>query len=238
MNRRQRKQTMLELIGREDLSLEDVLAQLAAYQAQDVINALFPALCRTEAHLRWRAVSCMGRSVARLADENPEAARVVMRRFLWSLNDESGGIGWGAPESMAESMVQHELLAQEYAHMLISYMREDGDELYQDGNYLEHPLLQRGLLWGVARLSSCRPQILLERNAGPDLLPYLLFADAEIRSLACIAAGNLRLDRAQASLTRLVEDDATVNLYIQDSFITTTVGELAQTALDKLGDTV
>ncbi|NLZ16670.1 MAG: HEAT repeat domain-containing protein [Desulfobulbaceae bacterium] len=238
MNRRQRKQTLLELIGRKDLSLEEVFTRLAAYQAQDVINALFPALCRTEEYLRWRAVSCMGKSVARLADENLEAARVVMRRFLWSLNDESGGIGWGAPESMAESMAQHGPLAQEYAHMLISYMREDGDELYQDGNYLEHPLLQRGLLWGVARLSSCRPQILLEQNAGPDLLPYFLFDDAEIRALACIAAGNLRLDAAKEALTRLAVDDATVNLYIQDSFIATTVGELAQAALVKLGDSV
>ena len=57
--------------------------------------------------------------------------------------------------------------------MLISYMREDGEELCQDGNYLEHPLLQRGLLWGVARLSRCRPHVLLERGAGPDILPYL-----------------------------------------------------------------
>ena len=141
MSRRQRKETILTLVGRQDLSLGELYAQLAAWPAQDVINALFPALCRTEAHLRWRAVSCMGKSLARLADEDMEAARVVMRRFLWSLNDESGGIGWGAPESMAEAMAQHETLAQEYGHMLISYMREDGEELCQDGNYLEHPLL-------------------------------------------------------------------------------------------------
>ena len=60
----------------------------------------------------------MGASLARLADADMEAARIVMRRLLWSLNDESGGIGWGAPESMAEAMCRHQGLALEYAHML------------------------------------------------------------------------------------------------------------------------
>lgn len=104
MDRRQQKEAILTILGREAVPLEALYAELAAYPAQDVINALFPLLCRTEPYLRWRAVSCMGKSVARLAEEDLEAARVVMRRFLWSLNDESGGIGWGAPESMAEAM--------------------------------------------------------------------------------------------------------------------------------------
>lgn len=50
---------------------------------------------------------------------------------------------------MAESMCQQKVLAREYVHMLVSHMRQDGEELCQDGNFLEHPLLQRGLLWGL-----------------------------------------------------------------------------------------
>ena len=236
MSRRQRKESILARLAREEIALEALYTELAAYPAQDVINALFPALCRTESHLRWRAVSAMGHTVARLADENMEAARVVMRRFLWSLNDESGGIGWGAPESMAEAMSLHEILAQEYSHMLISYMREDGEELCQDGNYLEHPLLQRGLLWGVARLSRCRPHVLLERGAGPDILPYLDFEDAAIRGLACIAAGNLGLNAAAAVLSHLVSDTSQITLYTEGKFITTSVAELAKNALAKLNN--
>eukprot|EP00362_Geleiidae_sp_MMETSP1317_P000447 CAMPEP_0201284794 /NCGR_PEP_ID=MMETSP1317-20130820/84991_1 /ASSEMBLY_ACC=CAM_ASM_000770 /TAXON_ID=187299 /ORGANISM="Undescribed Undescribed, Strain Undescribed" /LENGTH=71 /DNA_ID=CAMNT_0047606373 /DNA_START=1077 /DNA_END=1289 /DNA_ORIENTATION=- len=70
-----------------------------------------------------------------------EEARIVMRRMLWSMNDESGGIGWGVPEAMAEVMTCNKGLAEEYIHMLISYMREDGEELFQDGNFLEHESL-------------------------------------------------------------------------------------------------
>jgi hypothetical protein len=44
----------------------------------------------------------MGEVMAHLADKDMESARVIMRRLMWSLNDESGGIGWGAPEAMGE----------------------------------------------------------------------------------------------------------------------------------------
>ncbi|MGE4559702.1 MAG: DVU0298 family protein, partial [Desulfobulbus sp.] len=155
MSSRAIKNKVLELFNDRDLA--DILQELEAIAAKDAVNALFSLICREDPALRWRAISCMGRTVARLAGQEMEEARVVMRRFLWSLNDESGGIGWGAPESMAEVMCCQDGLAREYVHLLISYMREDGEEVCQDGNYIEHPLLQRGLLWGVARLSACRP---------------------------------------------------------------------------------
>lgn len=122
--------------------------------------------------------------------------------------------------------------------MLISYMREDGEELCQDGNYLEHPLLQRGLLWGVARLSACRSELVLERGAGPELLPYLCSEDANTRALACIAAGHLRLKAAGAHLSHLISDNTQVTLYMQGTFATCSVAELASKALKKINDAV
>ncbi len=136
MGTRAIKQQVLNLLKRPDFSA--VLAELAQMKEKEVINALFSGLCRSEEQIRWFAVSAMGAAVVRLANKDIEEARVVMRRMLWSLNDESGGIGWGAPEAMAEIMCLHEGLADEYIHMLISYMRPDGEESWQDGNFLEH----------------------------------------------------------------------------------------------------
>ena len=148
------------LAGLEHNSLQENQIYLNALAAKDVVNVLFSAICRDEPIVKWHAVSCMGATVARMAEADLEQARVVMRRFLWSLNDESGGIGWGAPESMAESMCSSHQLALEYHHMLISYMRGDGPEVHQDGNFLEHPFLQRGLLWGIGRLAEQNPELL------------------------------------------------------------------------------
>ncbi|MCL1981459.1 MAG: HEAT repeat domain-containing protein, partial [Proteobacteria bacterium] len=142
------------------------------------------------------------------------------------------GIGWGAPEAMAEAMCCHGGLACEYVHMLISYMREDGPEICQDGNYIEHPLLQRGLLWGVARLSGCRPRLLLDRGAGDDIAAYLDAEDAEVRGLAALASGHLRLTAAGAKLRALAHDPAALTLYQDGRFLPTTVGALARSALE------
>jgi hypothetical protein len=131
------KPKVLELLHNRDLTA--IRAELQQYPAKDVVNVLFSPICRVDPLVRWHAVIGMSDAVIRLAAEDMEEARIIMRRFLWSLNDESGGIGWGAPECMAEIMCRHAGLAAEYIHMLISYMREDGEELCQNGNFPRAP---------------------------------------------------------------------------------------------------
>ena len=232
MSSRKIKQQVLALFNGQDLSC--VIEALRQLPTKDVVNVLFSAICREDPLVRWQAISCMGDAVARLADVDMEEARVIMRRLLWSLNDESGGIGWGAPECMAEIMCRHAGLAAEYVHMLLSYMREDGEEICQDGNFIEHPLLQRGLLWGVARLSHCCPDLLLQKGAADDIPLYLGAADAETRGLAAMAAGALRLARTRPTLQKMISDDTPMTVYQDGLFLETTVGWLAQSALEAL----
>jgi len=229
------KTKVLELF--KDRDLGQIQASIAAIAAKDAANALFSLICRDDPFLRWPAITCMGTALARLADQDIEEARIMMRRFLWSLNDESGGIGWGAPESMAEALCCHKVLAEEYVHMLISYMREDGDQAHQDGNYIEHPLLQRGLLWGVARLSECRPELLRLKGAEADILPYLRSQDAETRGLAALACGRMRIAAARGPLTRLQDDTNLLQLYDGNGgFSQVRVGDLAKQALKAMGE--
>ena len=61
---------------------------------------------------------------------------------------------------MAEIMANDDQLADEYLHMLLSYMREDGPELFADGNYLELPMLQRGLLEALDEAVQTAPEAL------------------------------------------------------------------------------
>ncbi len=232
MSSRALKRQVLDLIAGPDLAA--IRADLAGLAAKNVVNILFSALCREDSRQRWHAVTCMGDAVARLAGEDLEAARIVMRRLLWSLNDESGGIGWGAPEAMAEILCRHPGLGEEYVHMLISYMREDGEERCQDGNFLEHPLLQRGLLWGMARLSRCRPDLLLARGVEADIPQYLTATDAAIRGLAVAVAGALGLAACRPQLERLLADAAPLTLYEEGVFLPITVGALARSALEAL----
>ncbi len=232
MSSRKIKKKVLTLLARSDLS--DTLAQIRELPANDVTHSLFSAIARSEEIIRWHAITCMGSTVARLAAEDMEKARIVIRRLLWSLNDESGGIGWGAPESLAEIMTRHEGLAREYINMLTSYMREDGKEMWQEGNFLEHEVLQRGLLWGIGRLAGKRRALLLQQDITTNLLAYLPANDAAVRGLAARSLGRLRTDDAAAPLQSLVTDTAALRLYEDERLKTVSVGELARQALDRL----
>jgi hypothetical protein len=229
---RKRKAEILALLAGDDLGA--ILAAIDNFLPTEVLNPLFLALCRSDERLRWHAVSVFGRIVARLAEEDLEAGRIIMRRMLWSLNDESGGIGWGAPEAMAEIMVHEPLLFQEYVHMLISYMREDGPLDFQDGNYLELPALQRGLLWGVGRLAETQPGELVKRGVVADLLPYITSADHVVRGLAVRCLGLLGASEAGDLVSELLVDETPLRLYVEGDFVETTVADLAIEALEHL----
>lgn len=232
MSSRAIKKQVLDLLAGGDLVASR--RALAGLPAGDVVHALFSAICRENPVVRWHAVTCMGDAVARIAADDLEAARIILRRFLWSLNDESGGIGWGAPEAMAECLCRDERLAGEYAHMLVSYMREDGEELCQDGNFIEHPLLQRGVVWGVGRLAGCRRELLQQLGAGRDLGGYLEAEDPELRGLAALAAGRLREATLRPLLQGLRADTAPLSWYDEGAVHQTTVGALVRDALEEL----
>jgi hypothetical protein len=222
MSERALKKEIVSLLESHDLA--GVLALIQHYNGRRLVNPLVGCLCHREELVKWLAVSALGRVVALLADEDQEAGRVVMRRFMWMLNDESGGIGWGVPEAMAEVMACHAGLAEEFHQVLVAQMREDG-------NYLELEMLQRGLMWGLGRLAQVRPELLWKRDAPGYLLAYLESSDAEVRGRAAWALGLLGATQARGILTRLKGDPATTTIYDREKLTVHTVGELAAAAL-------
>jgi hypothetical protein len=216
------KQEILTLL--QQAELETVLAAMAEYPPEKLLNPLFSGICSGSEKTKWNAVSAMGITVARLANQDMEAARIVMRRFMWSLNDESGGIGWGTPEAMAECLACHEGLAQEYTKILVSFMREDGF-------YLELPALQQGLMWGIARLAEVCPELLRYWQAPRYLLAYLDSEDPVVRALATRALGQLRVVEAVEKITLCLGDPTPFSLYAEHRLTTVTADQLARQAL-------
>jgi len=101
-----------------------------------------------------RAAAALGACVAAIARESPEEARVVVRRFMWHMNEESGNLGWGIPESMAETLVCSAALAKEFSRVLISYIWNTGRE----DNFVEYAPLRRSCYWAVGRLLQAGPE--------------------------------------------------------------------------------
>jgi len=220
---RQLKKKVRDILN--SLEMAPAVEALRQMPARQVVNPLFSFLCQGDDRLRWAAVTAMGRVVARLAEQDMDAARVILRRLMWSLNDESGGIGWGSPEAMGEILACHGGLAEEYAHILISYARKGG-------NFLEYEMLQRGLLWGIARLSEVRPYLI--QHAALDLIPYLESADPAVRGMAACIMGLLRIPKARRRLELLINDNTAFHTWTDDRLVQRRVKDMAKAALKRL----
>jgi hypothetical protein len=183
-----------------------------------VVNPLFSFLYSLDEPVKWRAVSAMGAVVSEMAAREMESARIVMRRFIWNLNDESGGIGWGSPEAMGETMARSRQLADEFACILVSYVRPDM-------NYLEHEDLQKGVIWGIGRLAYARPG--LADEAVRFLSPYLASTDPTLRGLAVWTAGALPVEFTRERIEKLIGDQGTFRLYRNDQLEEVRIGDLA-----------
>ncbi len=223
MGNRELKKKILGLL--KDEEFEKSLEKIRQIPARQAINPLFSFLYNTNILIKWRAVTGMGVVVSPLAEQDIESARMVMRRLMWSLNDESGGIGWGSAEAMGEIMARHGRMAEEYSYLLVSYVDENG-------NFIENEILQRGVLWGLGRLAHARPRLI--KHVSPFLLPFMRSKDAIHRGLASWTAGALRTERAKPLLQHLIMDKEKITLFIDLHFVEYTVGQLAQEALSKL----
>ena len=222
MSVRKLKKQILELLRSDDLEKSiDRICQLPPRQA---VNPLFSFFYNIDELIRLRAITAMGAVVSRLADQDMESSRVIMRRLMWNLNDESGGIGWGSPEALGEIMARHSRLADEFACILTSYIDENC-------NFIEHEILQRGVLWGLGRLAHARSELVI--HAGPFLLPYLQSEDPIHRGLAAWAAGAIDTELAKSLLQNLTNDNTTITVFIDMRLMERQVSQLAMEALSR-----
>ena len=224
MGYRELKIRIGHLLAQDDL--EAVLEAICRIPGRQAVNPLFSFFYSGEERIRWHAVTAMGVVVGRLAETAMESARVVMRRLMWNLNDESGGIGWGSPEAMGEITAGHPGLADEFACILLSYINPAC-------NFLEHEILQRGSLWGVGRLAHARPSH--AQPAAPFLSAFFEAPDPYLRGTAVWAAGPILDEPLRPLVEARLSDKGPLRLYRQMRIADITVGELAREALAGAG---
>lgn len=212
--RQQRRRAVRQLLERRDLS---GLQALAARQPR-IAGNLVGLLNEPEDLLRWRAIEALGLLAAAKATEDPDSVRDLVRRQLWSMNDESGNVAWHAAEAVGEILARVPALAAEYTTMLAAHA--------------DVPLFRAGVLWALSRIAGVRPDLVQDQV--PLLLQSLADPQPEARGHAAVALGHLAAAAAQP-LSDLLADDATVDLYDFDrgEMVQTTVGALARRAAHK-----
>jgi hypothetical protein len=218
---RKLKRKIFHLLEQKDFT--NALEQIGSYPLKSLIGPLFSFFYNKDDQVRWRAITAMGTIVSKLADSDIESGRVVMRRLMWNLNDESGGIGWGSPEAMGEIMARNSRLAEEYRNVFISYLCEEG-------NYIEYEMLQRGVLWGFGRLAHARPELLY--SCSSLLVPYLGSSDSNLKGLAAWAAGSLDLSPIRHYLEKLLDDHSVIKIFLNMELVDRKISVLAYDSLE------
>lgn len=185
-----------------------------------VLGTLVALTFDRDPEIGWRAVQAMGLAAARIADHDPTAVREHLRRLLWLISEESGGICWHAPQALAEIVYHRPALFADYIPIIIHLLLEMAEE------DLAH--FRAGLLWAVGRLGElARPHI---QDVLPDLVAALRDPDPQVRGMAVWALHELGRNDLLDQRPHLREDEGPVQLFENGVLRRTSVAGLMQRA--------
>ena len=176
-----------------------------------VARALVSLLYDPDELVRWRAVSGLGH----LAGSHPEQARPLVTRLVWTLNDESGGIGWMSAPALGEIGRNAPPLLREAVRVVV--------------HYLDDPTLLAGVLWAIGRLAPAYPEE--TREVVPEITGRLAGDDPQVRANAALALGAIGDARARAALAALAGDERPARVYVDGRLVTQPVREWVGGAL-------
>ncbi|MBM7853969.1 HEAT repeat protein [Desulfohalotomaculum tongense] len=196
----------------------ETLLQLAETDAKKLIRYLVRLTYSQDDLLRWRAIEALGLAAGKIAKTEPEVIRDIIRRFLWSMNDESGAQSWSAPQAIAEIIYNEPGLYADLGPVMISAS-------------MDERIFQPGMLWAVGRLVGKVDYI---NEIVPDIIAFLDNPNAVIRGYAAWALGEIGVSSSVDRLKNLVNDKARVKIYINGELYEKTVGDIAQGSIEKL----
>lgn len=174
--------------------------------------------------LVWAAIRALGLVAAELADRDPEFVRGHLRRLVWLLNDESGGIGWRAPEALGVILAGRPDCFADFIPILVSLLDMEAEDATR---------FQAGYLWAIGRLAQSAPEPAY--LALPRVLEVLGEPDPQLQGLALWCLGQFPalpgLPRQQISV--LEQDPRVVKIYTGAGWMTSSLAELARAVLSR-----
>jgi hypothetical protein len=185
------------------------------------LRTLSSMLFETDVLMRWRAIEAMGIVAAEISRNNSEAVRRLIRRLLWLMNDESGGLCWHAPEALAEILHGCDSSFDEFREILLSFLHEEPFEV--------------GSRLAVARLAEYyRGQ---SRRIEPELRPNHRDRTAEITlaSLLALKALGLKFDEQKSQELAELGTELQAYNFTTGGLVTVTAAGLAKLSLPELG---
>lgn len=168
MNRFELKKAIKEALQKRDLNR---VAELGLENPR-TISVLFNLSYDKDSLITWRAIEAMGEVVRAIAQRSKEEAREIMKRLLWSITEESGGLGWSSIEMIAEVIVRSPKVFSDVALLIPEYFDE--------------PIFRESVLYALWRIGVEHPE-LLEWDAVENVVREALQSgDTTLQGLALL----------------------------------------------------
>jgi hypothetical protein len=191
--------------------LLDVVGKLAV-KDKNVIKWLISFSYDKEDKITWRAIESMGHVAVDLRAAHLNILRETVRRLLWSMSDESGGIGWSAPEILGEIIRSDPEEFQDIIPILWSSREEES--------------FRPGAVWAMVRVAGVRPDMVTFSTS--DLRELASDVNPSVRGYAALLVGATAVDGKEDILRQLSDDLDILPVYSDGSLRKSTVSELAQ----------
>ena len=220
------KKRVLSALESNDL---DGVVSLAANDRK-VLSCLVRLAYDKETIVGWRAIKAVGIVARSLVKNDHEFLRETCRKLLWSLTDESGGIGWAAPEMLGEIVSTAPVQFQDIIPIIAS--------AYD----VEEDVFRAGVLYALARIAETAP----ETAAPYQKIVVMSLADRDplvkVRGIGLVRllwprANSKGIwsreysERIRLSLDKLISDKGEAWVYQVNNFISIQVGDEARALL-------
>jgi hypothetical protein len=170
--------------------------------------------------VRWAAIETVSKFVQTWWESGKEEkVRQYIRTLFWSISDESGGIGWSAPQLIAEIIIHIPALIDPYGSMMIAHS-------------IEEPPLIKGCLWGAGRLG--KSVIETVDFFREKVLAVFGMDDDEILGLASWAMGEVGFRPAVPFIGKLSLRSEPVVIYMDGVLVERPLGHWAEEAIRKI----
>lgn len=194
---------------------DDILARVK--KDKSLIRKLISLSYDKEDVISWKTMEVLGLAARELAAERMDVNRDTVRRLLWSMGEESGGIGWSSAEILGE--------------MIRNCPDDLSDIIPIVWSFRDEEMFRAGTLRAMGRIASVRPdlvQFIIE-----DLPVMAGDSNPMVRGYAAWVMGILGDAALRGPLESLLKDTGVAAFYCKGILAEKSVAEIAQEALHK-----
>ena len=169
----------------------------------------------TDNNARFKVIKAAGYAASAIPERESDFLRTIISNLFWSLNDDSGSVGWSSPELLGEIISARMDLFKEYVPLVISLLK------------IKEAYFRPGVLWAMGRIAERDPSPI--KPYAPYINMYLADPVSETRGYAVWCLGQIGSPVPEEHLQHLLQDTTEVWLMDgQGNISKKTVGGITQ----------